>query len=259
VGPAAESAVEVDLLSPDLVAHVAPESPFVPVLIQGVARFRAGGADVADLAVAVNGTVAAVTSVAARGERCRKWSVLVREEDLRPGTNRVEVFEVEASGGGEPRLARTPGRQGAPAGAFALRKPGGAREEVVTPEGRAYPVVAGAVRGHLDVVHQENDCVGFAGWASDVRDGRQPECVVVFADGEYLTSGRTGVPRPDVARELGGAAMGGAGFNFNLPPERIRPGDAARLRFFALSSRGEASELAYPRWYRQRDGRILRR
>ena len=58
-----------------------------------------------DLAVAVNGRIRAVgRSFRLRGRRTEYFSMLVPETSLRPGRNRVELFEV-GSRGRPPELA----------------------------------------------------------------------------------------------------------------------------------------------------------
>ena len=92
----------------DLFTDVDLESGFIPVHITGqVTATRQEDPPIA-LAVAVNGTIQAVTEpwkVPVRG-REGSWSAIVPETAFRNGENTVEVF-VLTGAGEEPRVART--------------------------------------------------------------------------------------------------------------------------------------------------------
>jgi hypothetical protein len=97
--PAGASLVELSYA--DEYRDVDPRSGFVPTHVVG--RVTSGGAAGRDIAVAVNGRVAAVgsTFTLATGEEGELLSVMVPETSFRPGRNSVDVYEV--SPGGELR------------------------------------------------------------------------------------------------------------------------------------------------------------
>jgi Sulfatase len=79
-------------------ANVRRSAGVVPCQVAG--RIHGSGPRrVRDIAVAVNGRIEAVgRSFHLRGEQVESYSVMVPEESLRDGRNRVEVLEVEAGG-----------------------------------------------------------------------------------------------------------------------------------------------------------------
>ena len=79
-------------------ANVNPGSDFVPT--HPVGRIDGGGSGGRDIAVALNGRVAAVgnTFTLAEGEPGELFSVMVPESALRRGRNRIDVFEVAPDG-----------------------------------------------------------------------------------------------------------------------------------------------------------------
>jgi hypothetical protein len=79
-------------------ANVDPSSDFVPT--HPVGRIDGGGSGGRDIAVALNGRVAAVgnTFTLAEGEPGELFSVMVPESALRRGRNRIDVFEVAPDG-----------------------------------------------------------------------------------------------------------------------------------------------------------------
>jgi Sulfatase len=81
-----------------------PRSGFAPAHVTG--RISGPGSGARPLAVALNGRIAAVAeSLRSRGGDEEYFSALVPESALRPGRNRVELFEVTRSGDGKVRLA----------------------------------------------------------------------------------------------------------------------------------------------------------
>ena len=102
-----ESPAEVELAvdRPEVFLDVDPASGFVPVLISG--QVRSATEEVPGLAVAVNGTIAAVTEPwkVPIGGREGRWSAVVPERAFRPGANAVEPFAVTETAG-QVRLAR---------------------------------------------------------------------------------------------------------------------------------------------------------
>jgi hypothetical protein len=91
----AESA---SLERPDLFASVSPDARVYPTRVTGELRGVPAG-EHRDLALAVNGRIRAVgRSFDFARKRREYYSFLVPEDALRPGANRLSLFEV--SGGG---------------------------------------------------------------------------------------------------------------------------------------------------------------
>lgn len=70
-----------------------------------------------------------------------------------------------------------------------------------------------------------NSPVTFSGWIID-ENGRGPSSLAVVLSGTkvYAVKGSTSVSRPDVAKALGKADVGNAGFNVSVRLEGIDPG-----------------------------------
>jgi hypothetical protein len=78
-------------------AHVDPAGGTIPALVFG--SLPPEIADGTPLAVAVNGTIGAVTRAAFADKQGRRFAALVRDESLFvPGNNRLELYEVTADG-----------------------------------------------------------------------------------------------------------------------------------------------------------------
>ena len=193
-----------------------------------------------DLALAVNGRIAAVTrSFSSAGDV--KFSSFAPESAFRQGANDVEVYAVAEGGRALERL----GGVGAEA---SYRLAGGSLEG---PDG-SIPVVAGALEGAVEDWFFEADTVRFGGWAGDVEERRAAETVLVFAGDELLYSGAPSVGRADLAKRHPG--LGRSGFVVELPRGRVGDdGSEAALRFFAVRD-GQASELVYAKGFPWKPG-----
>lgn len=103
---AGDSAARVKLTDPGAYDDVDPEGAAIPIWVTGGVSGAGGRRDVA---VAVNGTVRAVSNTFELADRDGEWiAALVPPGSLRDGENRVEVYEVTGSPGAL-RLARMGG------------------------------------------------------------------------------------------------------------------------------------------------------
>ncbi len=102
--PAAKA--EVRLAEPDLYEEVDPASGFVPARVRGELRSERLREKPLHLAVAVGGTVHAVTRTLKTGVASAPFSAMVPESAFSPGRNEVEVFVVSGPAK-RPRLEPT--------------------------------------------------------------------------------------------------------------------------------------------------------
>jgi hypothetical protein len=225
--PARNTRVEVD--GRTLLDSVDRASGFVPSFLEG--RLLPPGPRT-DLAVALNGRVAAVTTTFdQRGET--RFSALVPEESLRNGRNTVEVFAVEQTGG-SLRLVRLRGSDVS----VSLRNRGTA----IRIGARTIPVRAGALRGVVGAKLEQTGWV-FSGWAAQGSANRRVDTLVVFVGDRAVYVGRAENLKPHAI--LGQPELGKTGFEFELPPSLLpSPGGGQRVRVFALRG-STASELRH--------------
>ncbi len=246
IGVTGEGGVVVDIEQANSYARVDLQSPFVPAYVRGRVVRDDGTPNPLDLAIAVNGTVHAVTQAVQNERDELKFSAVVPETAFRTGENTVEVFVI-AQNGPSPRLQFTRNTRGV---AYALVAADGRDEEMlVAPDGTAIRLMP-HVRGHVDAVIVAGDFVELRGWGADVKNVTKPEAIVIFANGEFRYAGRPNLARPDVADFFGTAALQESGFSYTLPRQLFGGGDNVEVRVFAVSEHGVASELIYPKEYR---------
>lgn len=227
VSPSGSLAVKID--GATLLDAVDKGSGFVPSFIEGSVEGTSG---TTDLAVALNGTIAAVTKTFDQHGQ-RRFSALVPEEAFRRGRNAVEVFSVEAAGS-SIRLARLRGSDVT----YTLLS-GGAAVQVGTSRVVVSP---GALQG---VVRAKRTATGwvFSGFAAQRGTTKRVDTLVVFVGDRAVYSGRAENLKPHAI--LGEPELGKTGFEFELPPSLLpAPGSGSRVRVIAARGR-LASELRY--------------
>jgi hypothetical protein len=236
--PTAAHGVRAVLLEERLLHLVDPDAA-LPSFVEGTLvgpAARAGH----ELAIAVEGRVAAVTRSHAEGGAIR-FSALLPESVLRPGFNRVDVLALDVEGT-----------------ALVARSLGGTRREhrltLVRTEdgtqiggaGETIRVVPGAVDGSVELAEVEGDDVQLAGWAGDVEGDRSRERIVVFADGEFVLSSDAELDgrRGDLARRFDAPALEDAAFRVFFPARLVTAAPKPRVRVFAVIGT-VASELEF--------------
>jgi len=225
---------------------VDPETHIIPAHITGQIHAQGVIETPFNLAVAVNGTIRAVMRTFGHKGSEARFSAMVPEDVFQRGMNEVEVFVV-SEGEGQPHLIRTRIQTSVK---YYLIQSSGLGIVINSSKGRSIPVVQNALKAHLDIADVGNDYVVFAGWAADVKNSQLPEIIVVFADGEFLYSGRTNMNRPDVAKAFDNPALKSAGFKYRFPLSLFKNIADAEVRIFAVSMEGLATELIYPDDYK---------
>lgn len=224
-----ERGAKVQIDDTTLLDSVDHASGFLPSFLEGhilPARART------PLAVALNGTIAAVTWTFAEEGQTR-FSALVPGQALRDGKNAVEVFVLEGAGG-KPRLARLAGSEVS----LTLRD-GGA---VIQSGARRIPVRPGSLRGSVHAAREPAGWV-FTGFAAQRRANERVASIIVFVGDRAVYVARAKNLKPHAI--LGQPELGKTGFEFELPPSLLpEPATGRAVRVFALDA-GVAAELRY--------------
>ncbi len=129
--------VTIELNEPWSFEEVDPSAPYIPARISGRVRFARSRNGFMELAVAVNGTVEAVTQTFNHDRDRARFTAMVPERSLRAGRNLVEVFEIAAGAAG----LLVPTRQPSGAAFTLVGVPG--NEAIRTSDGHLIPLVTG--------------------------------------------------------------------------------------------------------------------
>jgi hypothetical protein len=218
VEPSAKLRVHLD--SSELLRIVDRDTDLLPTRIQGMVS-GTGGRDV-DLAVAVNGRVAAVTRTN-QLEGQTYFSAMVPESALQNGSNDVQILVVHGN-----RFEQLPGSSETTTLVGNVIK---------SSDGVAIPVRKGALRGQVQFL--KGPLYGFSGWAAQRNLKHRADSVMVFADGREVF----GAPTEQLLPHRIDHQSGLFGFHFELPKALLpTQGRGHRVQVFAIR-KGVASEL----------------
>ncbi len=241
--PAALPATEIQLDHAWRYQRVNPERPFIPARVTGRASFARRRDDPVELAVAVNGTVEALTRTFGHTGHRARFTAMVREQALLAGHNLVEVFEISE----RPAAALVPTRQrGAE---FALVRAAG--EETIRASGLRIPVVRDLLRGEARL---RRDPAGRAlhGWAAGAGE-QAAETLLVFINGQLAAVADNGLAPDSSDAQAMEPWRREASFRIQLPPP-LRAG-SEKIRLFAILDDAASEIASWPPGRRQTRGR----
>jgi hypothetical protein len=243
------SRVSVELEDADAWTHVMPEQDYVPANLRGVVHLPDATSNPVSLAVAINGTIQAVSRSYGREGDLARWSAIVPAAAFRDGRNSVALYVVIRDGDGRTWLQRV------------LMPSSDRRRDgdgsLLGGDGQPLHIIPRCLAGCVDQVRMTDGCLEVAGWAVDVKNRELPAAILVFANGKLLHAGPPNTARADVAKSTGLEGLERSGFTFSLPLVWFQGRDDAEVRLFAVSRRGPACELSYPRWYQELGRRPL--
>jgi len=135
------------------------------------------------LALVLDGTVRALTLTRIEPEIAGRFSLILPEDHLTPGTHTVELFIVERGGEGPIFTPVTIG----PAVHYRL-----VEDQIVASNGSSYEIELNLFDGSVvDYLYRGRSFrVEFLGWAEKKPDGVPASEIVVFVDGEMVHAGR---------------------------------------------------------------------
>jgi Sulfatase len=232
VEPSEDAGVALD--GRELLSVVDRHTDLLPTWIQG--HLTGDHEQNEDLAVAVNGTIAAVTRSFPGPGGETFFSAMVPEDALRNGHNDVAVLLVRGEGGTRTFEEL---RGSTVATTRLVRQAGG--ETIRSSAGTSIPVRPGALRGIVQFL--PGPLLGFSGWAAQKNLKHRADSISVFADGRQVFSAPTEQLLPHRVLNQSGLY----GFHFELPRALLPPvGSDHRVRIFAVRL-GVASELRVKR------------
>ena len=229
VQPAENEGVALD--GQELLSIVDRRTDLLPTWIQG--HLTGNHEEREDLAVAVNGRIAATTwSFPGPGGETF-FNAMVPESALRNGRNEVAILAVHSEGG----TLRFEQLRGSAAGSTRLVRSAG-RELIRSSDGTTIPVRPGALKGLVQFI--PGNLLGFSGWAAQKNLKHRADSISVFADGHQVFS----APTDQLLPHRIGHQSGLFGFHFELPQPLLPPqGHGHAVRVFAIRT-GVATELA---------------
>ncbi|MBL4679304.1 MAG: sulfatase-like hydrolase/transferase [Pseudomonadales bacterium] len=200
------------------------------------------------LALTVNGKVRAVTKIYL-SDRDQEFAFLVPESAYKVDQNQVEVFRIIGTGSGELRrfFFEKPS-------SYSVSYDNGVAKGLVDENGNEFDIDQTSLMGFLDTIVESDHLFKFEGWAVDKNSGQPAHEVVLFVDGQFVTSAIPRYIRPDVAAAYQRPNYLSSGYRFYTEILNAQLLCEGRIQIFAVSGssrHGIASNLSLPAAFRQ--------
>lgn len=218
-------------------AEVDLRQEVLPVRVTGHLRSMPPGQRF-PLALAVNGTVEALTLTRIESGWHGHFSFMVAEAALRQGRNEVALFRVQPTAKG-PVLE--PVRLVGSAGLTLERDDQGAVVGLVSPAGKSFALVSDRFAGQTLGVWVGDHRVEVVGRAWDKTRARAADWVAIFVDGRLLHSSSPNLTSSSLLSRYALPDLDRGGFAWFLESEEME----GEVRVFAGSDDGAAGELEF--------------
>ncbi len=226
----AELVIEVDHAA--FFRSVALDSDFLPAFINGSVDWP--GREAVDLAIALNGRLAAFTTAYVEDEGL-KFSALLPESLFRDGENLIRVFGLETGDSGQVVLIN--GATPDDLGDYSWNPDYG----VLTPAGERLTIDQDGVAGAVDYISLGDESAEILGWAIDVTFSRTVKDILVFDGSRLVYRGRTPMLREET-HQFGVVVE--TGFLAVIPLNQLQDRSGGDLRVFAVTADGRVLEIS---------------
>ncbi len=231
--------------------HIPENSDYVPVYVKGTLQFPENMQTEPAIAIAVNGKIRATAQSYATEKGQSRFAAILPEDSLRKKQNRIAVFGVSED---DEDITITKLPYHTPL-SYSLVFDNEKKEMIVSSENTSVPIEKDYLQGHLEMSETGDRIIEFGGWAVDNVNGRLPESIVIFVNGESVYTGNFNQERADIAKAKNTEVFYKSGFKYLLPRSVFRDLSKSDIRFYALSESGVASELNYHPGYKWRQQR----
>jgi hypothetical protein len=205
-----------------------------PTRIVGVASLHETGPD-RELAVVVDGIVAAVGPILLPTEAGGRFSYFVPEEHFAGSPGVLSFYEVDRTQV-EVRLN--------PLANAAVRRYStsvdSSGQEFLELDGVDIPV-GNHIGGGMDSITIDGDLWRITGWAANVATGTPATDIVIMLDDESVFASPPNTVRPKVGEVLGNPDLSSSGFAFAISLDQVE--SASSVRVFAVIGTKEATEM----------------
>jgi len=212
--------------------NVDPASGFLPAHASGSIQWPDSGE--ADLAIALNGRLAVVTTAYADGGSWR-FSAMLPESAFRSGKNDIQVFAIEA--GDADRFVLVAGSPALAGGDYTWNADG----DSVGYAGDLLPNDPIGIDGVVDYISLGEDAVEILGWAIDSANTRAVKAILVFDGPDLVYKGGTHMLREET-HQFGVVIE--VGFHAVIPFSQMPDSTGAGLRVYAVTADDRALEIS---------------
>lgn len=227
--PTWQATGEVELPFSSLWANVRTSDNVLPCRIQGRLT-KTAPAPIA-LAIEVNGQIEATTW--ASSENNGRFTAMVPESSLKNGPNTIKIFQVLGPEGGPLKLAKLPLAQDTPYTLHLGKNEISYKDKTFT--------LDHALDGDANMT-EESEYYLISGWAGNTVARKPAERVLVFYDNQFIRAADV-----ELNMRINGLKYGPSflqsGFLLQIPKDALPKNELTRLKIYALSSQGTASQI----------------
>lgn len=198
-----------------------------------------------DVAVVINGRVAATARAFLEDARRFRFEAMIPEGMLVDGANDAAVTVISTGAEGDVSLLALTGGMSADSAAVSVEWTESGDAVIHVDGGGRLPVVPDGVAGGTGRVLVQHGLATFSGWAFDTVERSIASRVVLLVDDEQVASSSHRVVRRDVVTALGDEAALESGFSFSVPTALLRRPRAAVTEVIAVMPRGVATLLRF--------------
>jgi hypothetical protein len=206
----------------------------LPALLTGEVQLDEPRGEPMTLAFVLNGAMAEVTQTSRWAGSDHYFNVLLPDELIRVGANRLDILLVRQRAGGAAVLERI--ADDFTRGLTLIERPSG---RVIAMRNGTEIREGGRVMGSIDQVVEEPQALHLLGWAADTASASPLRAIVAFSGGRAIAFTSPLAERPDVTAALGLRPGQKVSFTLNVPRHAI----AGPISVLGLSSGGEAAAL----------------
>lgn len=231
----------IKLDNPHLYTNIDPDANSIPSLIRANRMGGANGFHKSSVAVAVNGTIRAVSVLEAVETVPFDYQVLVAPESFRNGENSIRFFEV-TNGGAELLLAPIARYQDRQAKLLNLED----ETSYLEVDAVQLPISRSGNGGSLTIhVNLDSDQVRLDGWAAETSSGQVASEIFFFFDHQLVSSVTPALKSPQAQEYTGFERSASAGFSLTIPMP-LEPGqDPLPFSAIAVFEDPDASPSAH--------------
>ena len=212
--------------------NVDPASGFLPAHVSGSIQWPDRGG--VDLAIALNGRLAAVTTAYADRSSWR-FSAMLPESAFLAGENDIQVFAIDA--GDSDQLVLVAGSPAPAGGDYTWNADG----DSVSYAGGKLPTDPIGIKGLVDYISLGEEAVEILGWAIDSANARAVKAILVFNGPDLVYKGGTHMLREET-HQFGVVIE--VGFHAVIPFSQMPDSTGTDLRVFAVTEDDRALEIS---------------
>lgn len=220
-------------------ADVSSSDALIPAQLTGEIIGSPSGYDSIDIAVMLNNKLVTVTKTYAE-RAIQKISVMLPEEEVKSGTNEIELFKIYSSNNGMVLLEQIRNARGS----FYQYTDTGNLESISAIDNKitAITLIPGQLRGYVDSIEIGDGFLMINGWAANIQNSEPVDFMILDINGELTYLGSPDISRSDVAAAFDEPRLLKSGFRIDVRLSKFQGLESMDVKVIGISD-NEASIL----------------